>query len=200
MKKTTLIATSLLLAVTTFSAQAQTSKSANAANRTSMLAPGSAYVDLSLGMSDFSVGNGFDNFDSDDGDTSYSLRAGSYFNENLGLELGYTDFGSVPRAGGTTKADALSLSLVGKLPLSPAFNLLGKIGTTWGRTNVSASPASGVPSGSESGFVLSYGVGAEYAFTPQWSAILQYETAKLKFAGDRTDDVANTTLGVRYKF
>jgi OOP family OmpA-OmpF porin len=89
---------------------------------------------------------------------------------------------------------------VGKFPLSPSFNLLGKVGTTWGRTDVSAYPASGIASGSEDGFGLSYGVGAEYVFSPQWSTTLQYESYDLKFAGDRTDNVAATTLGVRYKF
>lgn len=198
MKKTHLVVTSLVLAAACIGAQAQTVNKAQSGPH--MYAPGSAYVDLSVGKSDFSLGNGIAGFDSDDRDDVYSVRAGSYFNENLGVELGYTDFGNINRAGGSTSADGLSLSLVGKFPLNPSFNLLGKIGTTWGRTDVSANPSSGVTSGSEDGFGVSYGVGAEYSFTPQWSAILQYESHELKFAGDRKDSVAATTLGVRYKF
>ena len=200
MKKTYLVVSSLVLAVASIGAQAQTSHKTQ--NGTHMYAPGSAYVDLSAGKSDFSLGNGIANFNSNERDNAYTVRAGSYFNQNLGLELGYTDFGNINRGGGSTKADglSLSLSLVGKFPLSPSFNLLGKVGTTWGRTDVSANPASGIASGSEDGFGLSYGVGAEYAFNPQWSAVLQYESHDLKFAGDRNDNVAATTLGVRYKF
>lgn len=198
MKKTYLVVTSLVLAVASIGAQAQTgNKNQNGKN---MYAPGSSYVDLSAGKSDFSLGNGIAGFNSDDRDNAYTVRAGSYFNENLGMELGYTDFGKINRAGGSTNADGVSLSLVGKFPLSPSFNLLGKIGTTWSRTDVSANPASGITSGSEDGFGWSYGVGAEFAFSPQWSAVLQYESHDLKFAGDRNDNVAATTLGVRYKF
>ena len=188
MNKTHLVVTSLVMAAASISAQAQ------------MHAAGSAYVDLSAGKSDFSLGNGVAGFNSDERDTAYNVRAGSYFNENLGVELGYTDFGKINRAGGSTKADGLNLSLVGKFPMSPSFNLLGKIGTTWGRTDVSANPASGIAVGSDGGFGLSYGIGAEFAFNPQLSAVLQYESHDLKFAGDRNDNVAATTLGVRYKF
>ena len=86
------------------------------------------------------------------------------------------------------------------MPLTPSFNLLGKIGTTYSRTDVSAFPGSGVASGSEDGFGLSYGLGVEFMFTPQWSAALQYESHDMKFAGNRDDRVAVTSLGVRYRF
>lgn len=162
--------------------------------------PGSSYVDLGVGKSDFSLGNGIGIFDSDEGDTSYSLRGGRYFGENWGMELGYTDFGSVSRGGGRTKADGINISLIGKLPLNPAFNLLGKIGTTYSRTDVSSDPRSGIVAGTEQDFGLSYGVGVEYSFSPNWSTALQYESQDMKFAGDRTDRVAATTLSVRYRF
>lgn len=163
-------------------------------------APGSSYVELGIGQSDYSVGNGFDGFDSDDGDTSYSIRGGSFFNANLGMEIGYTNFGKINRAGGTTKAEGINLSVVGRMPLSPSFNVLGKIGTTYGHTNVSSNPASGVVAGSEKDFGLSYGIGAEYLLTPQWSGVLQYESTKMQFAGDRSDRVGLTSLSARYRF
>ena len=58
----------------------------------------------------------------------------------FGFELGYTDFSQVNRAGGRTKANGVNLSLIGKLPLGDAFNLLGKVGTLYGRTDVSSAP------------------------------------------------------------
>lgn len=163
-------------------------------------APGSSYVELGIGQSDYSVGNGIGLFDSDDGDTAYSIRGGSFFNANLGMEMGYTNFGKINRAGGTTKAEGINLSLVGKMPLSPSFNVLGKIGTTYGHTSVSSNPASGVVAGSEKDFGLSYGIGAEYLLTPQWSGVLQYESTKMQFAGDRSDRVGLTSLSARYRF
>jgi outer membrane autotransporter protein len=57
-----------------------------------------------------------------------------------------------------------------------------------------------VASGSESGFGVSYGVGAEYAFNPQLSAVLQYDSHDLNFAGNGRDRVSATTAGLRYKF
>jgi opacity protein-like surface antigen len=165
-----------------------------------LVAPGSSYVELGIGQSDYSLGNGIGVFDSDDGDTAYSIRGGSFFNANLGMEIGYTNFGKVNRAGGTTKAEGINLSLVGRMPVSPSFNVLGKIGTTYGHTNVSSNPASGVVAGSEKDFGLSYGIGAEYLITPQWSGVLQYESTKMQFAGDRSDRVGLTSLSARYRF
>ena len=165
-----------------------------------MYAPVSSYIELGVGQSDYSLGNGTGLFGADRRDTSYSLRAGGFSSNNLGAEIGYTDFGSINRAGGTTKAQGINLSVLGKLPLNASFNLLGKLGTTYARTRVSSDPLSGVAQGSERGFGLSYGLGAEYVFSPQWSTVLQYESQKLKFAGDETDRVGLTTLSARYRF
>jgi opacity protein-like surface antigen len=175
------------------SAQAQSRKYA-------LNAPGASYVGVNVGKSDFSVGNGNGLFSSDNKDTAYGINAGSYINNNLGMELGFTDFGKINRAGGTTKAQGFNLSMVGRLPLSPQFNLLGKLGATYDRTDVSASPLSGVASGKETGFGVSYGLGAEYAFNPKMSAVLQYDAHDMKFVGTGNDRVSATTVGLRYKF
>ena len=201
MKKKSQSAIKLIVAAATLTAalgvQAQSS---TPNNFSSVRAPGSGYIGLSVGKSDYSLDNGIDVFESDQGDTSYGIQLGNYFSTNFGVELGYTNFGSVNRAGGTTKADGVNLSLIGKLPLSPMFNVLGKIGTTYSRTDVSSNPASGIVAGSENGFGLSYGLGVEYVFTPQWSTVLQYESQEMKFAGDRDERVGATSLSVRYIF
>lgn len=166
----------------------------------SLNTPGSRYFGFNAGQSDYSVGNGAGNFGSDRKDTAYNIYGGTYFNNNFGVELGYTDFGKINRGGGETEAEGINLSLVGRLPLSNSFNLLGKIGTTYGHTKVSANPASGIATGTESGFGLSYGIGAEYLFTPQWSAVVQYDEHDLKYAGSGRDRVSATTVGLRYRF
>jgi OOP family OmpA-OmpF porin len=186
-----LIVTSAL--VTAVGVQAQSKSN-------SMYGPGNSYIGLNVGQSDYSLGNGIGVFNSSQGDRAFGINAGSYFNSNLGIELGYTDFGSINRAGGSTKANGINLSLIGKLPLNESFNLLGKIGTTWGSTNVAASPLSGVATGDSSDFGLSYGVGAELVMTPQWSALLKYDSHNLKFAGDISERIGSTTLGLRYRF
>ena len=191
----TLSTTFLAVVALTASAGAQAQSS-----NYSLYAPGASYVGLNAGKSDFSLGRGIAAFPSDNKDTVYSIYAGSYFSSNLGLELGYTNLGKITRAGGKTKANGANLSLVGKIPLGTSFNLLGKLGTMYGRTEVSAAPGSGITSGSENGFGVSYGLGAEYSFNPNWSAVLQYDAYDLKFPGSGRDRVSAATAGLRYRF
>lgn len=201
MKNSQCLLSSLAVAVASLAtmtgAQAQSSMSGSGF---SMYSPGSSYVGFNVGKSNFSLGNGVGVFPSDRKDTAYNLYAGSYFNPNFGLELGYTDFGKVTRGGGNTKAMGFNLSVVGKLPLTNSFNLLGKVGTTYGRTEVSSAPGSGISGGKETGFGISYGIGAEYVFNPQLSAVLQYDAHDLKFAGTGRDRIDATTVGLRYRF
>jgi len=199
MKKSRLIAASLLAVAASFTLAGVAQAQSTSASSTPSYRAGGAYFDLNAGQSDFSLDN-VGPWGSDDGDTAYSVHIGSYFNDNFGAELGYTDFGSIQRAGGSTKARGINLSLVGKFPLSPSFNLLGKIGVTYSDTDTSANPLSGAATGSENGYGLSYGVGAEYVFTPKWSALLQYESHDIKFAGDNNQRVGVLTLGARYSF
>lgn len=203
MKKSHRILTRLFVAAASLAAvagaQAQSSAPGSGSGY-AIYAPGNSYIGLNAGRSDFMVGDGIGIFTRDQGDAAYNIYAGSYFSNNFGFEFGYTDFGRVNRAGGSTKADGLNLSLVGKLPVGDSFNLLGKLGTTYGRTDVSSAAGSGVTAGGESGFDWSYGVGAEYAFNPQWSAVLQYDEHYLKFAGSGRDRISATTLGARYRF
>ena len=173
---------------------------AHAQSNYALYAPGASYVGLNLGSSNFSLGNGFGPFASDNKDTVYNLYTGTFFTPNFGFEAGYTNFGKIDRAGGNTKAQGINLSLVGRAPITQSFNIFGKLGTTYGRTEVSAVPGTGIASGKENGFGVSYGIGAEYAFNRQLSAVLQYDEHKLKFAGDGRDRVNATTVGLRYRF
>ena len=180
-------------------AQAQTSS--NNDNDYSTRNANNRYIDLNVGTSDFNQNNGSSLYPSDSRYTTYGVHLGAYSdNSGLGLEVGYTDFGRLNRAGGTTRADGFNLSLVGKIPFGTALNLIGKVGAVYGRTDVSAAAGSGVTPGSEAGFDLTYGVGVEYAVNSKWSAVLQYDENYLKFAGGSRDRVKVTALGVRYRY
>ena len=176
--------------------------SSHAQNSTNyaLYGPGAGYVGLNVGRSDYTLNSGFGGFPAEKNDTAYNIYSGSYFSPNLGLELGYTHFGNVERAGGNTKAEGINVSLVGKAPLGSQFNLLGKVGTTYGRTDVSSARFSGVSSGRETGFGISYGLGAEYVFSPQLSAVLQYDEHKLRFANAGRESISAATVGLRYRF
>ncbi len=195
---------SLLMVATslTTGAIAQTQEASPRPTRgSSLYTASSSYMGFNAGQTDFRLNSGTGLFPTDNRSTSYNLYAGSYFNnQNLGFEVGYTDFGKVNRGGGSTKADGINLSLIGRAPLSRTFNLLGKIGTTYGRTETSSAAGSGVSSGTEVGFDWSYGVGAEYAFSPQWSGVVQYDEHYLKYSGSGRDRISILALGVRYHY
>lgn len=197
--KTSLALAAACLAVAG-SVHAQGSMSSGSGSGYSIYAPGSTYIGFNAGQSNFRLNGGNGSFANEQRKTSYSLYGGGYFNDYLGVEAGYTDFGRINRAGGQTRADAFSVSLIGKLPLTPAFNLLGRVGTSYSRTNVSSNMTSGVTPGNQTDLGLSYGIGAEYAFNSQLSGVLEYDEYNMKFAGGNRDRINTTSLGLRYKF
>lgn len=168
----------------------------------SMLKASDSYVSLSAGTADLSRPiTAFGLFGGSQQGQAYGVAVGNYFaNHNYGLELGYTDFGKTNRYGGSAKVDGINLSVIGRFPLNSSFNLLGKVGTTYGRTDVSTDAANSSYSGSERGWDWSYGLGAEYLINPQWSAVLQYEEHFVKYPTTGSERVSDTTLGVRYHF
>ncbi|QHJ01659.1 outer membrane beta-barrel protein [Xylophilus rhododendri] len=183
------------------SAMAQSAYNTASTDRASYIPYTSAgYVGIAAGQSKYKVGNGNNSFGYDNKDTAFKLYGGGMFNQNLGLELGYVNFGEITRGGGDTKAQGLNLSLLAKAPLGDRFDVFGKVGTTYGWTKTSSNAASGVPGGKENGFGVSYGVGASYYFTPQVAATLEYESHDLKFAGTGKDRVELVTVGLRYNY
>lgn len=190
------LALAAVTAIAALPASAQTSTSSS-----SSMMPGLSrgYMGLNIGKSDFRAGCGNGAFACDDSDTAGSIYFGSMFRDNLGAELGYVNMGRVSRGGGDTKAHGLNLSLVGKAALTPAFSLLGKVGTTYGRTKTTSAAGSGVTAGSDNGFGLSYGIGASYDFTPNVAATINWDSHDFRFAGGR-DPVRMTSVGLQYKF
>ena len=165
-----------------------------------MMAPGSTYIGLTAGQSNFRSNSGLGGFPSDSKDRSYGISAGSFFTPFAGLELSYRDFGNYRRAGGNTEAKAGSVSLIGKLPLIEAFSLIGRLGATYSQVDVSARAGTGVAAGRKSGWGPSYGVGAEYGFTPNLSAVLLYDEYRMPYPGGSKEKLNNTSVGVRFKF
>jgi opacity protein-like surface antigen len=157
-------------------------------------------VGLSLGRSRYSAPCGATSLSCDSTDNSFQLYAGTMPSNFWGVELGYIDMGRISRAGGTTTAQGLNLSLVGKTPLWHSLGLFGRVGTTYGRTESTALLGSGVAQGTERGFGLSYGAGVSYDFTPRLSATLGWDSHDFQFAGSGRDPVRSTSLGLQYKY
>ena len=180
--------------------QAQSSSGSMGMGGFQMYTPGSGYVGISAGRSYFDLGSGIGAFNTDDKGSAYSIYGGSFFNPNFGLELGYTDFGNISRGGGTSEAQGINLSLVGRVPLGQAFSVTGRLGSTYGRTEVSSVAGSGIQPGKESGFGFSYGLGAEYAFNQNLSAVIRYDEHDMKYIGSGRDSVGVASVGLKYRF
>ena len=163
-------------------------------------AKGRGYVGLSLGRSRYTAPCGATSFSCDSTDNSVQISAGSMLGNFWGVELAYLDMGRISRGGGSTRAQGVNLSVVGKAPVWQSLGVFGKLGTTYGRTETSASAASGLATGSERGFGLSYGAGVSYDFTPQLSATLGWDSHDFRFAGGGRDPVRSTSLGLQYKY
>jgi len=182
-------------------AAAQSSGTAGAsAPRTEWLGSGRSYLGLSLGRARYGVNCGSAAFVCDTKDQAVKVTAGVMTGNFWGVELGYLDLGRIARAGGTTKAQGLNLSLVGKAPVLQQFGVFGKLGATYGRTETSALASSGVAAGTERGMGLSYGAGVSYDFTPRLSATLEWDSNDFRFAGGGRDPVRSTSLGLQYRY
>ena len=121
-------------------------------------------------------------------------------NDWIGAEIGYLYMGKADRQGGTTRGHGINLSLVGTVPVSQEFKVFGKVGTTYGRTTVSANSAASEPVGDESGFGLSFGAGVQYDLTQQWGLVAQWDRHHMKFAGRDRENVDAASVGVKFKF
>ena len=157
------------------------------------------YLGLSLGRSSYNLSCPTTSLTCDDSDTAVRLYGGAMMGNHWGVEIGYLDLGRIAREGGKTRAQGLNLSLVGKAPLVSALGVFGRLGTTYGRTETTASSAA-IAAGTEKGFGLSYGAGLSYDFTPRLSATLEWDSNDFRFAGGGRDPVRSTSLGLQYRY
>lgn len=156
------------------------------------------YVGINVGKPDWDLPCvGF--FECDESDAALNIYTGGLFNPYLGAELGYVYFGRFERAGGRTRAQGLNFSVVGQLPLGE-LTLFAKAGAMYGETKVSASPFSGLATGTERGWERSYGAGAAYNLSPRSAVVLEWNRYNLEFVGGGRDDISTTSLGYVHRF
>ena len=135
-------------------------------------------------------------------DTGFKLFGGYNFTPNWGVELAYIDFGNsysmqtniagTPVGISGAKASGWNLAGVGTLPLSKEFSIFGKLGWAWnhsdGGTAIDGVTGTRVTVGTYSRSYGMAGVGANFIFTKNWAARLEYED----FGRVTSDDVWGT--------
>ncbi len=122
---------------------------------------------------------GFTNYSiaTDRRDTGYKLFLGYQMNRYVGFELGYFNLGKYGFANTTTpngrltgelRAQGANLDVVGTLPITENFALLGRVGTVYARTRAEFQGTGAVtvtnPHPSRREANLKLGVGMQYAF------------------------------------
>ena len=146
-------------------------------------------------------------------DTGYKIYGGYQFNKYIGLEGGYFDLGKFGFTANTSPAGTLNgdirlrglnLDLVGTLPLSERFSLLGRVGANYAqaRDTFSGTGAVGVtnPSPSKRDTNYKIGVGLQYAFTESLSMRGELERYRINDAVGNKGHIDMVSVGLVYKF
>lgn len=139
-------------------------------------------------------------FQCDTKDTGFKVYAGGKINPVLGLEIGYTDFGRIRVLGGETEAWAVPITLTAGIPLGQRFNIFGKVGGLYARTDVSVDLNDSFSArGNRNGWGVTYGAGATFAVTPTVMIRADLDRHRLDFVGGRRD-VDMLSAGVQIGF
>ena len=143
---------------------------------------------------------------------AYKLFVGRQLNRYMAIEAGYFDLGKFGfdavttdgKLSGNAAFRGWNLDLLGQLPLTERFSLLGRVGAA----NVSAKTrftgnrlnAVTAPNASISKAGLKLGVGMEYKFTEALAVRGEFERFRVNDAVGNRGDIDMASLGLVYKF
>lgn len=165
-----------------------------------LAAGGQGFVRGEIGNTDveFDV-SGFGS-ESDD-DSSYSLRGGYYFTDNIGVEAFYSDFYGDSEAGSSFDLTGYGIGAVGKWNFSPdniGFFISGRAGFAHLKGELDDNVFG---SFSESSNKPYYGVGVGYDFNEMFGLSLNYDFYQADLDDFDTDiDAESITLGGELRF
>ena len=144
----------------------------------------------------FAIANGLtaSSTRNDSKSTGWKLQLGHQYNETFAVEIGYMNLGTARfdntnnlyTSTGDKRADLFNLDLVGKLPLSQQFSLLGRLGGYRWETKSNLPTAAGMTSRSDDGFDWKFGAGLQYDFTKSFALRGSYD----RFNGIGSSDTA----------
>lgn len=153
----------------------------------------------------------------DNDDLGAKVYGGYQLNAHWALEAAYVNLGRAKFSGIAGSAEAkdkigaegVSLSLLGKMPLTQDFSLFGKVGAFAANTKYECvQNCSGIQNNDKDGVYTTFGVGAQYDVSPRLALRAEYERFNgLKsaaiFSGSTNEfksDYDLFTLGVQYQF
>lgn len=138
-------------------------------------------------------------------DKGPKIEVGYDFNKNLGVELGYTSFGTLfdttqNSLNLSQKSNAITLSVLGSLPVNEWFGVYGRLGYARYDTNNSGA-VDGVAVEDESGNTPMWGAGVKFMLNEQFALRVEYQNyADLSDLPGRKDDVQGLFAGGVFRF
>lgn len=135
----------------------------------------------------------------DQEDQAFRVFAGGRFNNIIGGELAYVNFGEFERGGGKTDADALDLTLIAGVPFANNWSVFGKLGAIYSNVDVSGS-APGLATGGENGWGWRAGVGLQMGLTQNWAIRADLDRYELAMPGGSEETVDALLIGAQYTF
>jgi OOP family OmpA-OmpF porin len=135
------------------------------------------YVGGMIGQADLDI----------DEDTAWKFSAGYQINRTFAVELGYTSLADFSVLGTDVEASAWEVIGVGKLPVANQFSVYGLLGIAFTEAEVEGF-------GKDDSTELTFGVGAQYDFSPKLGLRAQWQ----RYGADEDIDVMS--VGIVYKF
>jgi OOP family OmpA-OmpF porin len=152
-------------------------------------------------------------FKTDERDLGYKLFVGKQLNQYFSVEAGYFDLGkfsfdSTTSGNGALRGEVgfrgVNLDLVGQLPLSERFSLLGRAGMQYAKTNThfGGNRLAAVTNPDPSARKLNgkIGLGMEYKLSEALALRAEVERYRLNDAVGNRGDVDLVSLSLAYKF
>lgn len=142
----------------------------------------------------------------DDKDTSWKILGGYQVNRNFAVELGYIDFGKVQASVAgigsvSAEANAFDLVAIGILPVADRFSVYGKLGAYRSTTDGKVRTIFGNDDLSEDTTDLTFGLGASFDITRQFSVRGEWQRYNDVGGGDIGEsDIDVISAGVLFRF
>lgn len=149
----------------------------------------SAYVGVSLGSQNYP--NLLNGVSTSGSALSGDLFGGYQFNDNVALELGLVELGSINNAAGRIDSYGAYLDAIGIIPLSYNWSLSGRLGAAFMNVNT--------PPGNDTGTGVKLGLGAEYAVSRTLSIGTEWDRYQLNVFG-ATPYADQLTVGIKFRY
>jgi OOP family OmpA-OmpF porin len=161
------------------------------------------YLSASVGSAEQKIG--ISGLSVEMSDTAFQLAGGYRWDNNIGIEAGYTNMGkgtiSADTASISSKPKSIHLAATYSYNLTPDFAVTGKLGGVHTRTVLTVKDGTMSDSEVEMRNSLLVGVGVSYAFKPHVALIADYQSFnKIVRSNGEGLKAHVVSVGVRYNF